>query len=63
MPQKPKLPKKDKSVRVDDPAKKSSLNPPKKIKFAMPPSNPGTMVLQSQKYNDYSAAAAGDDLA
>jgi len=50
-------------VPLDDPLKKPAQNPPRKIKFAMPPTNAGTMLLQSQKYNDNSAAAAGDDLA
>ena len=63
MPQKPKPQKKEATVSLDDPLKKPALNPPRKIKFAMPPTNAGTMLLQSQKYNDYSAAAAGDDLA
>jgi hypothetical protein len=63
MPQKPKPPKKDKSVRVEEPPKKPTPNLPRKSKFGMPASNAATMLLQSHKYNDYSAAAAGDDLA
>ena len=63
MPQKPKPPKKDKSVSVEEPPKKPTPNLPRKSKFGMPASNAATMLLQSHKYNDYSAAAAGDDLA
>jgi len=63
MPQKPKPLKKETTVPMDDPIKKPAQNPQRKIKFAMPPTNAGTMLLQSQKYNDNSAAAAGDDLA